>query len=185
MPSFKGLVNTLPMIVALSLAGCGVQLGKYTSSGSFFDPLEPDFGIISIDRGTPTLSSSENNQNLIAVVLLCPDLRTRPPSGSSQTNGAFVTTRRFWWTTERGRLDFTYSWNRVTDRINIAGRQFDRSTGNGFLVVRDLAGDWSVRQICCIPLWDDARGILRVFQRKLPNNQLVAQLSVSFEVEKN
>lgn len=184
MPSLKAFLNTAAApLLALCLTGCGVQLGKYTSSGSFFDPLEPDFGIISIDRGAAVLSSSETNENLIAVILWCPGIKTRRPSGSSQMNGAFVTTRRFWWTTESGRLDFAYSWNRISDEISIAGRQFDRIRGNGFLVLRDRSDDWSVRQISDIPPRDDARGVLRAFQRKMPNDDFVAKLSVPFEVE--
>src|SRR2546430_7831929 len=93
MPCLRALLIAAALIAALWSAACGVQLGKYASTGSFFDPLEPDFGVISVDRGTPALSSQDTNQNLIAVVLWCPGVKTRPPSGSSQMNGPFVTTR--------------------------------------------------------------------------------------------
>lgn len=179
----KVVTNMLVFLGASCLAGCGIQLGKYSSSGSFFDPLKPDFGIISIDRGTPALRSSEKSQNLLAVILWCPGLETGPPSGSSQTNGTFVTTRKFWWTTGSGSVDFTYSWNRVSDKVTIAGRQFDRTNGNGFVVLRKFSGRWSVRQVSDIPPWDDARGVLRAFQRKLPRSDFVADLSIPFVVE--
>ncbi len=170
-------------LATLGLSGCGIQLGKYASSGSFFDPLKPDFGIISIDRGTPMFSASDKDQNLMAVILWCPGLKTRPPSGSSQTNGVFLTTRKFWWMTDAGKIDFTYTWNRVSDKVSIAGGRFDRTRGNGFVVYRDSAGRCSVRQVSGIPTREDARGVLRAFQRKLPSDDFVADLSVPFEIE--
>lgn len=183
MGSTKRLSVTAYLLIALSFSGCGVQFGKYASSGSYYDIIKPDFGIISIDRGTTAFTSSNKNRNLMAVILWCPGVETRPPTGSSQTNGVFLTERRFWWTTNAGRIDFSYTWNRLTDKVTIVGKRFDRAMGNGFVVGCDSTKQWSVRQVCEIPSEESARGVLQSIQHKLPKDDFVARLSVFFEVE--
>jgi hypothetical protein len=163
--------------LAAALCGCGMQLGKYTVSSAGFNLLEPEFGMIAIDRGNRWGASSPD-ENLLCIVALCPGAKCRPPSDSSSADVMFTSSRRYSWTTESGKLAFSYRWNRSTDAVEIAGSRFSRAAGNVFIARCDGHGAWRVQQLSNINPTVDAHGVLREIQQKLPEDTYIASLSI-------
>ena len=170
------LRTTVAITVALALSGCGLQLGKYTVSGSTFDLLEPEFGMIAIDRGTRWGAASPD-QNLVCIVALCPGAKIRPPSDSWNSNWMFTSSSGYSWTTEDRKVNFSYSWNRLSDNIDIAGSHFNRFAGNAFVARCDAQGEWRVQQISSVTAVDP-HDALRQIQRQLPDDSYIASLSI-------
>jgi hypothetical protein len=167
----------LVMALACSLSSCGIQLGKYTVSSEGFEPLEPGFGIIAIDRGS-SIGASAPDVNLLCVIALCPGAKTHPPSNSSTTDSMFTSSRIYHWTTKSNKLVFAYRWNRSSDTVEIEGTHFNRTLGNTFIARCDGDGSWNVRQLSNISPMVDARGALREIQEKLPEDAYIASLSL-------
>ena len=152
-------------LLAMVLSSC-VQLGKYSSVGSYSVLLRPEFGIISVDQGTRAFRSSDPVENLLAVIFLSPGVHAHPPTGGSATYGPFATTHWFYWTFGDERVTFDYRWNRLSDRVTIMGQHFDRTRGNGFVVRRNTGGSWSVEQMSDLPRFEGALGLLRFFRSR-------------------
>jgi hypothetical protein len=164
-------------IFAITAPGCGVQVGRYTCQRSGYDLLKPDFGIISMDRGNP-FGHSGTPYNLLCVVMLCPGLKPKPPGDSSRSDGMIISTRYFKWSTNAGNIVFTYYWNRLSDKVTIAGSTFSRLEGNSFLARRTGDGEWSVQQLKAVAGDATSAEALVQLQRQLPDNKLLLSFSV-------
>lgn len=179
MPSLKALLTAAALLGASFLVGCGVQFGKYASSGSFFDPLEPDFGIISIDRGTPVLSSSETNQNLIAVVMWCPGLKTEAHKWMELLSPLVDSGGR------QRAVGLTLPILGTAYRTRSLLRGVNSIEPRGMVLL--FSAIFLATGLCDkFPTFRRGMtrgGILRTFQRKFPKDDFVAKLSVPFEVE--
>lgn len=165
------------MTAAITLCSCGMQLGKYTVSSAGFHLLQPEFGVIAIDRGTP-FGSSSPDQNLLCIVLLCPGAKTHSPNDSSSADVMFTSSRTYNWSTDSGELSFSYRWDRRSDTVEIGGSRFSRSSGDTFIAHCDGHGSWRIQQLSDISAGVDASGALREIQKKLPDDPFVASLSI-------
>jgi hypothetical protein len=170
-------MRLLLITLALILCSCGLQLGKYTVSGSGFNVLEPGFGIIAMVHGRP-FAASTPDQTLLCIIALCPDLKTGPGGDSSSSAWTFTSSARYSWPTQSGKLTFGYSWNRATDKVEIADSHFSRAAGNVYVARCDGGGGWRVQQLSAVTALD-AREALREIQQKLPEDRYIAQLSIS------
>ncbi len=136
--------------IALCAAGCGgAQEGKYANSGNREVAVLPGVGSILIARGAALRDSAivGPEENLLYVLVVCPGLEGGSTGGRSNV-GRF--TSEYWrrWSTSAGEISLAFSWNRVTDTVHIAGREYDRGHGNAFVVRRDAAtGAWSAYQV--------------------------------------
>jgi hypothetical protein len=164
--------------VAATLSSCGVQLGKFTSSGGFAG-LEPEFGILAYERGSPW-GSSGPDKNLLYIVVICPGVKVHPPSGSAQQIGRFTSSQRCWWSTDSGQIEFSYSWNRVFDSVRILGFGFDRAAGNAFVARRTSNGRWAVEQLAYVSTDLTLSEALRQIQRQLPQDRSVGGLTLAY-----
>ncbi len=164
--------------VAATFSGCGIQLGKFTSSGGF-TALGPEFGILAYERGRPWESSGPD-KNLLYIVVICPGVKAHPPSGSSGEIGRFTSSQHCWWSTNSGRIEFSYNWNRVFDSVQILGFSFDRTAGNAFVARRTTAGRWTVEQLASVPTDVSLTDALRQIQHQLPQDRSVALLTLLY-----
>lgn len=175
--SWKRYLSGLSMsVTALVMTGCSVQLGQFFSTSTLCYSLEPTSGLISIERGNRWFRRRAVDGNVLCVLVLAPTLRFQ--TGPSFLNESFTSSRRFCWNSDAGPVTLSYNWNRLSDNVNIDEHHFSRKMGNAFVVSRSPNRKWSVRQIASVQWTDDARAVLRHFQRNLPNEHFAADLSL-------
>jgi hypothetical protein len=136
-------------------------------------------GILALQRGRP-FGSSGSDENLLYIVMICPGLKAHPPLGSSQEMVTFTSSQHCWWSTNSGKIEFSYTWNRLFDSVRIVGFNFDRAAGNAFVARREIGGQWSVQQLAHVSGAVDVSEALRQIQRQIPQDRYVAGLSLPY-----
>lgn len=167
--------------IAICAVSClGAQESKYANSGNRETAVLPGVGLILISRGAALRDSAVvgGEENLLYVLVVCPGIEGGSTGGGSNI-GRF--TSEYWdkWSTSAGEISLAYSWNRVTDTVHIAGREFDRGHGNAFVVRRDPAtGAWSANQLPSIGPQLSPPDALRQIQSQLSDDPVISSLAI-------
>jgi hypothetical protein len=167
--------------IALCAATCGgAQEGKYANSGNREAAVLPGVGLILIARGAALRDSAVvgREENLLYVLAVCPGLEGGSTGGGSNVGRV---TSEYWyrWSTSAGEISLAFSWNRVTDTVHIADREYDRGRGNTFVVRRDAAtGAWSAHQLSSIGPQLGPPDALRQIQSQLSDDPVISSLAI-------
>lgn len=158
-------------------AGCGVQSGRFVTTGNTGCPLLSPVGSIDIVDGYERKAALVNDEHLLYILIVTPAVHEHG-SDSGSDYDKYVTTLSHTWNTERGSFSVSIFWDRQTDVVTIGSQQFNRSNGDVFVVHLDTHGSVSGQQLPNIASHSNCRNVLRYIQEKLPNDKLVSSIQL-------
>ena len=170
-----------PLIAFLiMLAGCGVQQGLFSTTGTTGQPLSPYPGYIEIVSGCASRPFNRTNapeQNLLYLLVVFPGTEAHL-SGSSVDFGRYVTKLTDNWATQTGQVTITLQWDRRKDTVSVGKWTFPRGQGNVIVVRREPAGALMAQQVPSLAPHADCTDVLRHVQQRLPKDQVLASLKL-------
>ena len=139
----------------------GSQLGRYSGGGggtlaSLISPKGGWPAEISVVKGYKLSREGHiegEQQNLLYMVTGYPDANS---SRSKSSDQQFISTRSWSWQTRGQTVSMSLSWDRRTDVVTAAGREFRRTKGNVFVFSVSPVGEVACRQLP--PLGPSASG---------------------------
>ena len=163
------------LAVALIISGCSRPKFVAPSGGSV--ELATHNGFLWIIPGNPVLEDGTTGaqQNLLYLLVVCPDLAASEKGTESQHGGG-INSYVSRWGTSAGPVAVAVDWDKRTDTVTVGGRTFGRSTGSVFVVMRDRAGILSPTQLPSPTAdvgYDEA---LRYIQRQMSNNTIITAI---------
>jgi hypothetical protein len=168
------------LVVAVAIAGCNVQRGRFGADTVTAEALSPGAGCIDIVSGSAltTLHATEGGeQNLLYVVCICQAFQAHA-SGSSSDFGTYITTLTHTWSNAGDKVDVVISWDRSADTVLVGKQKFARDKGNVLIVRRDPVGKITARQLASIGLHASFQQVLQYIQARLPDDKVVAGLKL-------
>jgi hypothetical protein len=172
---------SLLLVVALGVVGCGVQRGRFVTTGDTGNPFLSPVGGIDIIDGYETKPAHEtgilNEQHLLYILIITSAVQQHGSSSSSDL-GKYVTTLRYTWNTEKGTLAVSITWNRQTDTVTIGKQEFVREKGDVFVVRLDANGEMSSQQFASLGQHIRYQDVLKYIQQQLPNDGLISSVKL-------
>ena len=169
------------LVVALGVVGCGVQRGRFVTTGATLNSLSSPVGSIDIVDGYETKTAHEtgilNEQHLLYILIVAPGVQEHGSSSRSDY-GKYVTTLSHIWNTEKGTLTVSIPWNRQTDTAMIGKQEFVREKGNVFVVRVNANGEISGQQLASLGSHIRYQDVLKYIQQQLPNDELIASVKL-------
>jgi hypothetical protein len=172
---------SLIVVVVLGVIGCGVQRGRFVTTGDTGNPFLSPVGGIDIVDGYETKPAHEtgilNEQHLLYVLIITSAVQEHG-SHSSIDFGKYVTTLSYAWNTEKGVLAVSIPWNRQTDIVTIGKQEFIREKGNVFVARLNANGELSGQQFASPGLHVRYQDVLKYIQQQLPNDKLLSSVKL-------
>jgi hypothetical protein len=175
--------NIVPvlLIAALATIGCGAQRGRFVTSGSTSYGLAPVVGAVEIVSGYSN-SAGSDEQNLLYIVTVCPDVLRSNVKNISENSGAdygkYVTTLDHTWNNSAGSETVTIRWDRQADTVSIGKQSFIRGKGNLFIVRAHAGGDAMCQQLESLGPHIGAQGVLQSISKQLSNDRMITTLEL-------
>ena len=169
---------SLSLLLTVVVVGCGVQRGRFTTSGEDLRVLSSHPGCIDIVYGQAGERFNENSrplQNLIYLLVVCPDIQVQG-SGSSSDYGRYVTRITYTWDTRAGTISVPLLWDREADTVAISGQTYGRDKGNVFVVRRESNGRLAGQQLASLGPHAQFAEVLQHVRQQLTNDELIASL---------
>jgi hypothetical protein len=171
----------LLVVIALVAVGCGIQHGRFVTTGERFNAFSSPIGGIDIVDGYETKPAHEtgilNEQHLLYILIITSAVQQHGSSSSSDL-GKYVTTLRYTWNTEKGILTVSIPWNRQTDTVTIGKQEFVREKGDVFVVRLDANGEMSGQQFASLGSHIRNQDVLKYIQQQLPNDELISSVKL-------
>lgn len=172
---------SLFLVLALGVVGCGVQRGRFVTTGDTGNPFLSPVGGIDIVDGYETKPAHEtgilNEQHLLYILTITPFVQEHGSSGDSDF-GRYITTLSQAWNTEKGAQTVSISWNRQTDTVTIGKQEFIREKGNVFIVRLNTNGEISGQQLADLGPHVRYQDVLKYIQQQLPNDELISSVKL-------
>jgi hypothetical protein len=172
---------SLFLILSLGMIGCGVQGGRFTTTGSESNALAPNVGCIDIITGLNKKQADEtglsDEQNLLYILIITSGIQEHGSSGSNDY-GRFVTTLNHSWNTDKGTFAVSIPWNRETDMVTIGKQEFLREKGNVFVVKLNAAGEIVSQQFASLGSHSNFQQMLDYIHQQLPNDKLISSVKL-------
>jgi hypothetical protein len=172
------LTFTLLCMLIFGLAGCDVQDGRFVTTGDESYPLLSPVGSIDIVDGEERNAALVNDQHLLYILVIAPDIQEHGSSSGSDY-GKYVTTLSHTWTTEKGELSVSFSWDRQTDTVTIGKQKFIRTNGDVFVARINTNGEVSRQQLANISPHPNCQMVLQYIQQQLPNDKLISSIQLN------
>jgi hypothetical protein len=169
-------------IIFLCSAGCGgSQCGKYANTNNHSHAVLPELGIIQVARGAELAQGCRvagEEENLLYVLIVCPGLGGES-TGSRRNVGLLTSVFTYLFSTTRGEISVSFTWDRQADMVHIAGVNYERANGNAFILRRDPAtGHFSAQQLSNIDRQLNATEALRQMQAQLAADPVITSLRI-------
>ena len=163
------------LAVAMVITGCGRPKFVAPSGGSV--ELATHNGFLWTIPGSAVLGDGTMGaqQNLLYVLVVCPDLAASEKGTESQHAGR-INSYISRWGTSAGPVAVAVDWDKHTDTVTVGGQTFGRSTGSVFVVKRERGGTLSPTQLPSPAMdigYDEA---LRYIQRQMSNDTIIAAI---------
>jgi hypothetical protein len=178
-------IAPLSLFVAFIIVGCDFQRGQFITEGGRSQALAPIVGCIDIISGHASKRSNTTDideQNLLYVVTLCPDVQRHDTGNIAEAStsdyGQFVTTLNHTWDTSSGEIAVAVQWDRQTDTISIGKQEFIRENGNLFIVRCKPSGERVCQQLASLGPHDGFQEVLQSIRKQSPNDQLITSLTL-------
>jgi hypothetical protein len=157
---------------ALTTTGCGRARFIAPSAGSV--ELGTYNGFFWIIPGNPVLDDGTTGaqQNLLYVLVVCPDLAASE-KGTETRYGGRMNTYIARWGTSAGSVSVAVEWDKHMDTVAVGGQTFGRSTGSVFVVKRERGGILSPTQLPRPKTDIDYDEALRYIQRQMSNDTII------------
>jgi hypothetical protein len=172
----------LVLVLVFSTIGCGVQRGRFITTGETFDALVSPIGGIDIVSGYESASANSsggiNEQNLLYVFILTQSYQERGTTSSSDFD-KYVTAINYTWSTENGPLSTSIHWDRQADTVLIGARKFNRVEGNVFIVRVGTNAVASGQQLGSLGAHSNSQGVLDYLKKQLPNDAVISSAQIS------
>jgi len=169
------------LALVLGVFGCGVQGGRFVTTGSRSNALSSKAGCIDIVAGHEIKQTEEtgiaNEQNLLYVLIITAGLQEYG-SSSSNDYGKYVTTLNHTWNTDKGVFSISIPWNRQTDTVTIGNREFIRANGNAFLVRIDANAQITAQQMRSLGSHVSFQKALEDICQQVPNDESITSLKL-------
>jgi hypothetical protein len=167
-------------MMPLAMAGCGLQRGRFVTSGDQYAPFEQLAGCVHIVDGydpEATHKQSATPQHLLYILFISPCIRANG-SGANSDFGEYVTTISHTWNIEAGTLTASIRWDRQKDTVLIGTQKFSRDKGNVF-IVRLLPGKEPIGQQLLSLNWNaNFQQVLQYAMQQLPSDSLIGSLKL-------
>jgi hypothetical protein len=171
--------KTIPLLLLLGIVGCGVQRGRFVTTGDNENALLSPVGSIDVVDGYETKPAHEtgilNEQHLLYIFFITPCVQEHGSSGHSDF-GKYVTTLSHAWNTEKGVLTVSIAWNRQTDTVTIGKQEFIRENGNVFIVRLNADGEVSGQQLASLGAHISYQDVLQYAHQQMPNDELISSV---------
>lgn len=159
------------ILIAALLASCDydLQRGQFAVGGGTARPVSEMAGELMIIHGDPLPLTPASNglQPLMYILVIAPGLSVSGV-GSRAYNESYVSTFYWNYTTTQGQVEMKLTWNRQRDEVFACGSRFDRKKGNGFVLIRDPAGQVVATQVGPINAGLDKLAALQQIRAALP-----------------
>lgn len=166
-------------LIALGIIGCGVQRGRYVTTGDSINPLLSPVGSIDIVDGYESKPAHEtgmmNDQHLLYLFIITSGTQEHGSSSSSDY-GKYITTLSHTWNTEKGILSVSTHWDRQADIVSVGKSEFNRAKGNVFVVRFSTNGEVSGQQLGNIGAHANCREVLNYVQQQLPDDAAISSV---------
>jgi hypothetical protein len=129
---------------------------------------------------TDSIAAANAQRLFVCVVAVCPGLRGGLRASRDSSRGRLITSS-WTWQTNVGDVSLGLSWDQRADSVELAGRRHSRAAGNTFVARYEHIGHWSVQQLASIPMPRAPTDALEQIQRQLPDDQVIASLSIAPE----
>ena len=170
------------MLCVLGIVGCGVQGGRFVTTGSKSNSLSSNVGCVDIvvgyEKKTDRGEELPNEQNLLYVLIVAPEVQEHG-SSSSNDYGRYVTTLNRSWSTDKGTVSISIPWNRQTDTVTIGKQDFSREKGNVFVVQLNPDGQITGKQLPSLGAHSNFTELLDYINKQLPTEELFSSLRLS------
>ena len=166
----------LLLVVVLGVVGCGIQHGRFVTTGSTSNALLSPVGSIDIIDGyesKPAHDTGNLNEQHLLYILIVTSAVQEHGSSSHDDYAKYVTTLNHTWNTEKGTLTVSIPWNRQTDIVTIGKQEFVREKGDVFIVRVDANGEMSGQQFASLGSHIRYQDVLKYVQQQLPNDELI------------
>jgi len=173
--------SSLIASMLMGVLGCGVQQGRFVTSGDQSKTLLSPLGSIDIVDGYATKSDQEPgvqyDKHLLYVLIMTSCVQEHGSSSESDY-GEYFTRLSHTWNTEKGLLTVSIPWNRQTDIVTIGNQKFNRKQGNVF-VVRVNSNEQIFGQQLANPASEIGfQKLLEYIQKQLPKDKLIASIKI-------
>jgi hypothetical protein len=166
-------------VLLFSACDDGAQHGKFAVSRmSGVGAKSPKSEFVVFRGGSPHATTVRAS----TIPLLCV-LVVEPPviatgTGASLSDGTYISTYEWYWTTARGRIGMKLTWDRRTDKVSAGGMTFDRTKGNAFVLTQSPSGTIAASQVLTTITATDDVSAFKQFQSALPPSSSVAGLTL-------
>jgi hypothetical protein len=177
-------MKTREGVVLLALAvlfGCDIGAGpKFVAPSASSVELSSHNGVFWIVPGSAVLEGGTlgPQQNLIYILVVCPSLSANG-HGTGTEHQRRLNTYTSRWNTQNGEIAVRVTWDKSSDMVLIGSQRFDRTAGNTFVVIRNLNGLFTAKQLaspgpdCTPPV------ALEFIRNRMTNDTLIAAVHLA------
>jgi hypothetical protein len=174
--------GVLLLVLVFGTIGCGVQRGRFATTGDEFNALVSPVGGIDIVSGYETASAKStgaiNEQHLLYMLILTRSNQEHGANSSSDF-GKYVTAINHTWNTENGQLTTSIHWDRQADTVLVGAQEFIRAKGNVFVVRVDTNGVASGQQLGNLGAHSNCQEVLSYIQQQLPGDVVISSAQIN------
>ena len=166
------------IVLAVACVGCydANQKGSFGVSSSESLAIEQHPGFLTILRGYALNANNEPTgpeRPLIYWLTICPGLQANG-SGTESGDSSHRSVHKQTWFAQPNDVVIEVDWDRLNDNVIMHGKQYVRSDGNVFVIVRESDGKISSWQIKGNEDSSDPKEVMKSIRSKLPDNKWVA-----------
>jgi hypothetical protein len=171
------------LLLVLTLCGCDVKTGHFCANGEKQIGSSSHVASLAIINGCRAANGLlGENENLLYLMIVCPTLKlgTNESIGGGIEGDPMATPLIYnEWQTTSGEARVTIEWNTRSDSVSIGQKEFNRTAGNVFFIVRKATGELVARQCGMLGPNADFSDLIQLVRRTSDGDELVR--SVKFD----